>query len=117
LNGRFGKRGIRAPVALPPDLLAPRPKVDPSKIADDEDEADAADTADTGGAAAAPLLNPTGTNNTNVKPTLQPIQTRPTGVTTTPPAKAAPAPGAKTNAPKPGEGRPRRVLMNTPEIQ
>ncbi|MGI8997141.1 MAG: penicillin-binding transpeptidase domain-containing protein [Pyrinomonadaceae bacterium] len=117
LNGRFGKRGIRTPVALPPDLLAPRPKVDPSKIADDEDEADAADTADTGGAAAAPLLNPTGTNNTNVKPTLQPIQTRPTGVTTTPPAKAAPAPGAKTNAPKPGEGRPRRVLMNTPEIQ
>lgn len=113
LNGRFGKRGIRAPVALPPDLFAPRPKVDPSKIAD-EDEADAADTADTTGAAAAPLLNPTGTNNSNVKPTLQPIQTRPTGVTTMPPAKAAP--GAKTSAPKPGEGRPRRVLMNTPEI-
>jgi len=113
LNYRFGKRGNGVPYTLTPEMLAPRPKVDPNTITDEgADEADAGEAAGVNTTAAAPTATP---GASNVRQVLQPIRTRPTGVTTMP-AKPAPNGKSPNQQPQPGEGRPRRVLTNTPEL-
>lgn len=120
LSYRFGKRQNRPPFALTPDLLAPRPKIDPSKIADTEEEDEAA--ADQANAPAT-----TGTDKTNagaqtpagtglqrvIMPAPQP---RPTDVTTRPASKPATKtpPPVSSNQEQQPDGRPRRVLTNRP---
>ncbi|HEX8160496.1 MAG TPA: penicillin-binding transpeptidase domain-containing protein [Pyrinomonadaceae bacterium] len=115
LNYRFGKHGGKSPFALTPDMLAPKPKIDPSTIADtdDEEEKTAADVA------TAPATDPSRpadggapAANGTVKQVLmavpQQAQPRPAA---TPAAKSA----AKATTPASGEqatpadGRPRRV--------
>lgn len=107
---RFAKHNGKLPLPFAPDILAPRPKIDPTTLADTETEEDtnAADvnsmSEDANG----------GSRTTNgVKPVLMPVETRPTGVTTRPVASPATAPGKATQPPA-TEARPRRVLTNTP---
>jgi penicillin-binding protein 2 len=109
---RFAKRNGNSPLKLTPEILAPRPKVDPSALADTEDEdSDAAEANQTGddvnGA----------TRSNEVKRVLMPVETRPTGVTTQPAVRPsntpANAPG-KSTQPPPTDMRPRRVLTNQP---
>ncbi|MGH9941808.1 MAG: penicillin-binding transpeptidase domain-containing protein [Pyrinomonadaceae bacterium] len=114
LNYRFGKRGNRAPYALTPDILAPRPKIDPSTIKDegaDEDDADSI------GAAAETIEvapNAGTTNGSNVKRVLQAIPQRPNGGNTNnaPALKAPITPAANPTPTAPTETRPRRVQNN-----
>ena len=111
---RFAKRNGNSPLKLTPEILAPRPKVDPSALADTEDEdSDAAEANQTGDVDA----NAASSTSNGVKRVLMPVETRPTGVTTRP--SAAPsnsptnAPG-KSALPLPTDSRPRRVLTNQP---
>lgn len=114
LSYRFGKQGNHAPFALTPDMLAPKPKIDPSKIADTDDEDESAAAA----AANAPATDATGapsTSGTNVKQVIMsyPQQTRPTEVTTRPTLKTPPS-GTNQGALPADGSRPRRVLTNRP---
>lgn len=110
---RFAKRDGRSPLPLTPEILAPRPKVDPSALADTEDEdsdaAEANQTDDDTNAAAR-------TSN-GVKRVLMPVETRPTGVTTQPAVRPSNSPlsaPGKNTLPAPTDTRPRRVLTNQP---
>lgn len=123
LNYRFGKHGGKSPFALTPDMLAPKPKIDPSTIADTDDEEEkASDSATTlttdaskTGESATPAAN--GTVKQVLMPMPQQTQTRPT---LTSPMSVKPAPAAKTPPPAPSEqttgvdGRPRRVTVKNP---
>jgi penicillin-binding protein 2 len=129
LNYRFGKHGNRSPFMLTPDILAPKPKIDPSKIADTDDDEEAA-----GDASNAPVNDATKTDasaatssmsvnsGTNVKPMLMPVpvasQTRiPASSNPAAPKSAAP-PATKTTTPTSEQvspdGRPRRVNTKNP---
>ncbi|MGI9107388.1 MAG: penicillin-binding transpeptidase domain-containing protein [Pyrinomonadaceae bacterium] len=112
LSYRFGKRNGKSLLPLTPELLAPRPQVNPTALAgaEDEEDSDAADTVN-------PAVNPNATGDddartTGVKPVLLPVETRPTGVTTRPAARPSSAPGKGTQPTI--DARPRRVLTNTP---
>ncbi|MFN2597338.1 MAG: penicillin-binding transpeptidase domain-containing protein, partial [Pyrinomonadaceae bacterium] len=64
LSYRFGKHGDRSPFLLTPDILAPKPKIDPSTIADtDEAEEKAADPT------SAPATDATADGNTTAQTT------------------------------------------------
>jgi membrane peptidoglycan carboxypeptidase len=109
LAHRFGKTNGKPPIRLTPEMLAPRPKVDATTLADTEstedtdtvtgDDAEGNSTAD------------------GLRRVLMPVETRPTDVTTRPAARPSDAPAA---APSKGtqtpqtDVRPRRVLTNTP---
>jgi penicillin-binding protein 2 len=124
LNYRFGKHGNYAPLALTPDMLAPKPKIDPSKVADtDDDEEAASDPANPAATDAAKTDAATTSNtapaaNGNVKqvimPYPQPSQTRQPS-TSVPTLKSNPAPATKTTTTPAGQQptgadvRPRRV--------
>jgi membrane peptidoglycan carboxypeptidase len=109
---RFAKRNGKSPLQLTPEMLAPRPKVNPSVLADTEAQEDAADDA----------ANATGDANGNagtadgLRRVLMPVETRPTDVTTRPAAKPSHTPAAPSQGtPSPQtDVRPRRVLTNTP---
>ncbi|MFL6230042.1 MAG: penicillin-binding transpeptidase domain-containing protein [Pyrinomonadaceae bacterium] len=124
LNYRFGKHGDRLPLALTPDMLAPKPKIDPSKVADtDDDEEAASDPANPAATDAMKTDAATTTaapaSNSNVKqvimPYPQPMQTRQPS-TSVPTLKSSSAPATKTPAAQPppagADGRPRRVIKN-----
>ena len=112
---RFGKTNGKPPIRLTPEILAPRPKVDPTTLADTESQEDS----DADDAANATTNDANGNSRTadGLKRVLMPVETRPTGVTTRPAARPSNAPsptpsnGAQPPAP---EGRPRRVLTNMP---
>ncbi|HVG29709.1 MAG TPA: penicillin-binding transpeptidase domain-containing protein [Pyrinomonadaceae bacterium] len=115
LNYRFGKHGGKSPFALTPDMLAPKPKIDPSTIADTDDEEEKAADAATNpatdlskpGESAAPAA---GSVRQVLMPVTQQAQPRPAS---TPGVK--PAPVTKTPPPASSDqtmstgGRPRRV--------
>jgi membrane peptidoglycan carboxypeptidase len=112
---RFAKRNGKSPLPLTPEILAPRPKVDATTLADTEGQEDSdggdAENASTDDA------NANSRTTNGLKRVLLPVETRPTGVTTVPSAKPSNAPVAAPSkgAPTPRtEGRPRRVLTNTP---
>ncbi|HEX8472515.1 MAG TPA: penicillin-binding transpeptidase domain-containing protein [Pyrinomonadaceae bacterium] len=114
LNHRFGNRGGAQPM-LATETLAPRPKIDArtaAAVSDEDREADAADAYVISEATDATAAgNTDDASRSNVKSTLQPVQTRPTDVTTRPAASPSVAPGTGL---KTGE-RPRRVLETTPQ--
>ena len=107
---RFARRDGKAPRRIAPDILAPRPKIDPTTLADTETEEDsnAADVNTTSEGA-----NEASRPTNGVKPVLMPVETRPTSVTTRPAPMPANAPGKNPQTP-PTDARPRRVLTNTP---
>ena len=110
LRGRFGIKGA-VPTGLANDMLTPRPKVDPRKVAieSDEDEADSAENAEKAAEADAYVVSEAGEGpqqNTNAgQPAL-----KMTGRTVERPAStnANTTPAQKTN----GAERPRRVSPN-----
>jgi membrane peptidoglycan carboxypeptidase len=121
LNYRFGKHGGKSPFALTPDMLAPKPKIDPSTIADTDDEEEkVADPA------AAPATDPSRTVDGaspaaggSVKQVLMPVPQQPRPALTSP-MTVKPAPAAKTPPQQSGDqttgtdGRPRRVTTKNP---
>jgi cell division protein FtsI/penicillin-binding protein 2 len=123
LNYRFGKHGGKSPFALTPDMLAPKPKIDPSTIADTDDEeektADAANTpaADPSKPAEATAPAATGSVKQVLMPVPQQTQPRPALTST---MSVKPAAVTKTPPPAPSEqttgmdGRPRRVTTKNP---
>ncbi|HEX8458389.1 MAG TPA: penicillin-binding transpeptidase domain-containing protein [Pyrinomonadaceae bacterium] len=106
---RFGKTNGKPSIKLTPEILAPRPKVDPSALADTEaqEDSDADDAAE-----ATPNANENSRTADGLKRVLLPVETRPTGVTTRP-AATTPSPAPAKSTPSP-DGRPRRVLTNQP---
>jgi membrane peptidoglycan carboxypeptidase len=124
LNYRFGKHGGKSPFALTPDMLAPKPKIDPSTIADTDDEeeksADAATTTATDTSKNGESSTPAA--NGNVKQVLMPVpqqtQPRPPALTSPMTVKAAPAtrtpPPASNDQTMSTDGRPRRVTIKNP---
>jgi penicillin-binding protein 2 len=123
LNYRFGKHGGKSPFALTPDMLAPKPKIDPSTIADTDDEeekaADPAATPTTDASKIGEGATPTASGNVKqvIMPVPQQTQSRPA---LTSPMSVKPAPAAKTPPPSSGDqtmstdGRPRRVSTKNP---
>lgn len=124
LNYRFGKHGGKSPFALTPDMLAPKPKIDPSTIADTDDEEEKATT----DAANTPVLDPSKPGESaapaatgNVRQVLMPVpqQAQPRPALTSP-MTVKPAPVTKTPPPAPDDqatgtgGRPRRVNTKNP---
>jgi cell division protein FtsI/penicillin-binding protein 2 len=110
---RFAKRNGKPPVQLTPEILAPRPKIDATSLADTESQEDS-DGDDVNSA----REDANGASNSNgVKQVLLPVETRQTGVTTRPAARPANAPlnapGKSTPTPQ-TDTRPRRVLTNQP---
>ena len=117
---RFGKRGDKAPYKLTPDILAPRPKIAPSAIANvsEEDAEEKAAEQEEAGTNAVPTdadnSAPT-TNGTNVKPALKAINPTPAG---TVPRATNPTPTGATSMKKQAQTtdtRPRRVNPNEPQ--
>jgi hypothetical protein len=108
---RFGKRNGKAPYQITPDILAPRPKIDPTTLADTESQEDS-NTADLN--TAGEDANQASPSTNRVKPVLMPVETRPTSVTTLPAKKPITAPGKNPQQTPPSDARPRRVLTNTP---
>jgi hypothetical protein len=112
---RFANRHGRPPIQLTPEILAPRPKVDPNALADTEAEEDS--DGDDAANAAPDDVNANSRSTDGVKRVLLPVETRPTGITTRPAAKPVNSPsntpGKSTQTP-PTDGRPRRVLTNQP---
>lgn len=130
LSYRFGKKGNRSPFLLTPDILAPKPKIDPSQIADTDeaeeaasDQANAATTTDSTGATK-PGATTSPAAGSNVKQVIMPYPSQPRTAT---PAQAAPSsntltkpvvnPATKTPPPSsetqpPADGRARRVTKN-----
>jgi Penicillin binding protein transpeptidase domain len=120
LNYRFGKHGNSVPLALTPDMLAPKPKIDPSKIADtDEAEEAASDAANADATKTDAATTTTAPANGNVRQVIMPYpqqqpQTRQPS-TSAPTLKSNPAPATKTPSPAEQQqptgtdGRPRRV--------
>ncbi|HYX41482.1 MAG TPA: penicillin-binding transpeptidase domain-containing protein, partial [Pyrinomonadaceae bacterium] len=118
---RFGKRGDKAPYRLTPDILAPRPKVDPSAVANvskEDAEEKAAEQQEEAGTNVAPADADSGAT-TNVKPALKAINPNPATVTPrTTNAKPAPTPAGSTSLKKQAQTmdtRPRRVNPNEPQ--
>ena len=118
---RFGKRGDKAPYRLTPDILAPRPKVDPSAVAnvsEEDAEEKAAEQQEEAGTNVAPADADSGAT-TNVKPALKAINPNPATVTPrTTNAKPAPTPAGSTSLKKQAQTmdtRPRRVNPNEPQ--
>jgi membrane peptidoglycan carboxypeptidase len=122
LNYRFGKHGNHSPFALTPDILAPKPKIDPSKIADTDEAEEAA--SDPANAAATDATKTDAANasapGSNVKQVIMPYPSQPQ---TRQPSTSAPTlksnPVTKTTTPAPtdkqpagADGRPRRVTKN-----
>jgi membrane peptidoglycan carboxypeptidase len=112
LSYRFGRRnGAQPALALSPDVLAPRPKVDPSVVADTEEADEAAADAETAPASADPSVAPTTNTGSGLQRVLMPVP---------PPAQPAAKPATKTPPPSASntevqpDGRPRRVLTNRP---
>lgn len=113
LNHRFGNLGGTQPM-MATERLAPRPKIDARTAAavnDEDKEADASDAYVISEANDTTAGNTSDANRSNVKSTLQPVQTRPTDVTTRPAASPSGMPDAGS---KMGE-RPRRVLETSPQ--
>jgi membrane peptidoglycan carboxypeptidase len=132
LSYRFGKHGNHSPFALTPDILTPKPKIDPSKIADTDEAEEAA--SDPANAAATDTSDATKTDvnampasGTNVKPVLMPYPQQPQQKRA--PMQASPAPSATTkpaanpmtktptpasNSAPPADGRARRVTTRNP---
>jgi penicillin-binding protein 2 len=121
LNYRFGKHGNYAPLALTPDMLAPKPKIDPSKVADTDDDEEAASDPANAAATDATRTDATATApaaNSNVKQVIMPYpqqqpQTRQPS-TSAPALKSSTAPATRTPPPAEqqpvgADGRPRRV--------
>jgi hypothetical protein len=106
LSYRFGKHGNRSPFLLTPDILAPKPKIDPSKVADtDEAEEAASDPAKAPATdATQPDANAAPSSGSNVKQVLMPVSQP---VTSSPVMKSNIAPATKTMPAS--DGRPRRV--------
>jgi cell division protein FtsI/penicillin-binding protein 2 len=104
---RFGKTNGKPPIRLTPEILAPRPKVDATSLADTEAQEDA--DGDDANASAGDANGNTRNTADGLKRVLMPVETRPTGITTRP--SATPQKGTQTPSP---DGRPRRVLTNTP---
>ncbi|PYS89652.1 MAG: hypothetical protein DMF64_17115 [Acidobacteria bacterium] len=117
---RFGKRGDKAPYKLTPDILAPRPKVDPSAVANvsEEDAEEKAAEQEEAGTNAAPTDVDNGAT-TNVKPALKAINPNPASASPRPTnAKPAPTPAGGTSMKKQAQTmdtRPRRVNPNEPQ--
>ena len=124
LSYRFGKRNGKPVYQLTPDMLAPRPKVDPATVADtDEEEAEEARSADALNAAdpaatdtnATETVNSGGSGVKRVLMTVPQVQPqRPAGAAPQT-AKPAPSPTATSQQPQqkqPGDTRPRRVGDN-----
>jgi membrane peptidoglycan carboxypeptidase len=124
LSYRFGKHGNQSPFALTPDILAPKPKIDPSKIADtDEAEEAASDATNAAATTTTDALKtgatPATTSGSNVKqvimPYPQPPQTRTPAPNSTMKPTLIPAmktPPSATNSAPPADGRARRVTRN-----
>jgi membrane peptidoglycan carboxypeptidase len=118
LNYRFGKHG-NAPFALSPDILAPKPKIDPSKIADTDDDEEAASDPTKAPAPDASKSDADAANSSgsNVKQVIMPVpqqqQSHPalTSPMTVKPATKTPPP-ASGEQPTSVDGRPRRVTKN-----
>jgi membrane peptidoglycan carboxypeptidase len=118
---RFGKTNGKPSIRLTPEMLAPRPKVDATTLADTEaqEDSDAADAANAATDAANAATDAGGNSGTadGLKRVLMPVETRPTGVTTRPAARPSNAPAAapaQGTQPPSTDVRPRRVLTNTP---
>ena len=128
---RFGKRGNRPPYTLTPDILKPRPKVDPATalaISEEDAEENQAAADEAAAAAANTTTDATtgepasGKKGEPVKRVLQPVQpnANSTGVR---PAPIAPRPTTTKTAPPPtqkqpaNDTRPRRVNPNDPPQQ
>jgi penicillin-binding protein 2 len=118
---RFGKRGDKAPYKLTPDILAPRPKIDPSAVAnisEEDAEEKAAEQQEEAGTNAAPADAADSATTTSVKPALKPVS--PNMTTATPRAtntKPAASPAGSTSMKKQAQTmdtRPRRVNPNEP---
>lgn len=107
---RFAKGNGKSPLRLAPDILAPRPKIDPTTLADTETEEDS--NADGGDSMNEDATGASRQTN-GVKRVLMPVETRPTDVTTRPAARPTYAPGV-TPQTLPTDMRPRRVLTNRP---
>jgi membrane peptidoglycan carboxypeptidase len=125
LNYRFGNHGGKSPFALTPDMLAPKPKIDPSTIADTDDEEEKAAAA----AASVPATNPSNPGESaapaatgNVKRVIMPVAQPPRPALTSP-MTVKPAPATKTPPPASNDqttgtdGRPRRVTTKNPQAK
>ncbi|MDQ1613489.1 MAG: hypothetical protein QOG00_3420 [Pyrinomonadaceae bacterium] len=108
---RFGKINGKPSLRLTPEMLAPRPKVDPNTLADTEAQEDS-DGDDVNASAVDANGSPRPTND-GLKRVLLPVETRPTSVTIRP-SNAPVAVPSKGTQPPPSDVRPRRVLSNTP---
>ncbi len=124
---RFGRRGNRQPYTLTPDILKPRPKVDPAIAAavseeDAEENAAAAEEAATDASVPTDDANDArnGKKGEPVRRVLQPVEVIPYDATAQPAnsnarpvLKSAPTPVKQT--PAANETRPRRVNPTEPQ--
>jgi penicillin-binding protein 2 len=127
LNYRFGKHSNHSPFALTPDILSPKPKIDPSKIADTDDDEEAASDASNAPATDATKTDASATTSgatsgTSVKPMLMPVAVVPQASApgaSNPTQKPAAMPASKSTQPAAsgqptGDVRPRRVNTKNP---